>query len=811
MVVTSGSLKAQKVIYVDVKAAGAYDGSSWKNAFTNIEDAISDSQIGDSIFVAKGTYKPYGSGVNATYNLPAGRLFFGGFAGNESKPNQRKLQTNKTYLDGDIGTVGVASDNCRFVVTLNNLTSTLVLDGFSIVNGYAYSSGSSITYGGGGLRITGSKVNLNHCSIHDNYTGMRGGGIYADNSTLNINDCLIFNNATGNDVNSMGGAVFMNSGTLNIKRTRFNSNQARRGGAISTNSTKINIDRTVFAGNESSSGIHTLDVGDKSSLELYNSLFTGATDCIYISPFYNINAHRIAHCTFAENAHSGSSTMVVVVNEKTEVYNCIFWNRGNAELYGSSVIIPTVKNCIVKGGYEWGKNIYTGKPEFVKSGANLSLPFDADTLNYNLTQKSAGINQGNDSFVYSSYPYDLAGNARVQGGQSDLGACESPWVFYHIALTSSHPGAATFKGPGTYAKDSVVTLKVQNVSACYSFVHWKEGTTVVGTDTVLSFKADKNRSIVAVFAQKQFQVTLGANPAEGGSPTASGTYNCNDSVRTFRARPDSCYIFVNWTSGGKEVSVQADYSLKPTSNLDLIAHYKPRTIQLNALASPSGGGTVTGGGAFPCNDSLRIFEAIPGPCYEFINWTSGAKVLSDKAVFASSFKNSQTLTANFRLKTFKVQLVSVPSNGGTLTGFGQYGCGSEATAKATGNSGFVFEGWRYNGNPVSTQSTYTFAVQSDLTLEAHFKTSGGMQPYRRITGTLYPNPGNGKVYLNHTGLTAARIFVYNSSGLLVWSSINHHWSQPGTELDLSRLECGVYWIKLEEGGRTGNWRYIKTE
>ncbi len=56
-------LNAQSVIYVNTKASGAKDGTSWTDAFVKIEDAISNSQIGDTIFSSLPSH--------STVNFPA--------------------------------------------------------------------------------------------------------------------------------------------------------------------------------------------------------------------------------------------------------------------------------------------------------------------------------------------------------------------------------------------------------------------------------------------------------------------------------------------------------------------------------------------------------------------------------------------------------------------------------------------------------------------------------------------------------------------------------------------------------------------
>ena len=60
------SLAQGDIIYVDADAtAGANNGSSWDDAYTELQAALGDAEPEDQIWVAEGTYKPtrkWGSG-----------------------------------------------------------------------------------------------------------------------------------------------------------------------------------------------------------------------------------------------------------------------------------------------------------------------------------------------------------------------------------------------------------------------------------------------------------------------------------------------------------------------------------------------------------------------------------------------------------------------------------------------------------------------------------------------------------------------------------------------------------------------------
>src|SRR6187399_2782190 len=70
--------------YVKASATGTGDGSSWTNAFTNLQAAIDATSPGDTICVATGTYLPThhyaGDSLrNSTFYISKDIAVYGGF------------------------------------------------------------------------------------------------------------------------------------------------------------------------------------------------------------------------------------------------------------------------------------------------------------------------------------------------------------------------------------------------------------------------------------------------------------------------------------------------------------------------------------------------------------------------------------------------------------------------------------------------------------------------------------------------------------------------------------------------------------
>lgn len=113
---------------------------------------------------------------------------------------------------------------------------------------------------------------------------------------------------------------------------------------------------------------------------------------------------------------------------------------------------------------------------------------------------------------------------------------------------------------------------------------------------------------------------------------------------------------------------------------------------------------------------------------------SGSQVTRTKALTMNEGTNSGTSEGDDNF------LVSVSASGiGSATGGGRFDAGQACTVVATPAGGSTFVGWKRgsaSGETVSTQASYTFAVESDITLVAVFE--GGSVPTYNINASASP-------------------------------------------------------------------------
>lgn len=253
--------------------APATDTTSWNNP-TTLTAALNKAQKKDEIWVKKGTYTAPTDG----FSLRSGVRLYGGFFGNETTIDERKVIGDKAYRmenqtilfgdikddDKDIDATNLIfpentkrEDNAKHVLTINVLPEqasgndnreATIVDGITIAGGH--NDGGN----GGGIIVTGDNSQggayvIRRCFFIGNYA-TRGGALYVSpdvtnaNGTCLIDRCGFFNNAAGQrgTAENKGGAIYLAGAGTVVNSAIFNN---ENGGIYLDNGNAQVINSTV--------------------------------------------------------------------------------------------------------------------------------------------------------------------------------------------------------------------------------------------------------------------------------------------------------------------------------------------------------------------------------------------------------------------------------------------------------------------------------------------------------------------------------------------------------------------------------------
>ncbi len=559
-------------IFVDQNANGSNDGTSWANAYTDLQDAIQNASSGAEVWVAAGAYLPSTTGnVEATFALTQSIALYGGFAGTETSLDERDVEENLTTLSGDYNNNDVVSvntdplsisynnyvDNARRILTASNVAGSIVLDGFTVSGGNSFTSGAGLLFSPD-VELT---VVVRNCILRDNLASGTAGAIRlgaSDNEILNFrleNVTAVHNSCTG--FGSKGAVVWATGGGITFAEyvnVLFHQNFSSSRGGATTHDIEVHAsyDNCIFSENRASSG--------------------GATfEDVSVASFYR-------NCTFYKNTTSATNGASVIHSyndfgsENVNLENCIFFGNGARPLLGNGSTDFTISNTIIEynnwadfmndanGSIDLGGIQYNVNPEFV----------DVSEFDFNLNATSPAINIGNNASVQGVH--DHTGYiARIVDATVDLGALE-----YHLPLISDIDHVLCFGEdfgsasvslenypPFTYAW-SDPSIQGPNPTNLVAGEYELTVTNFIGDFEVLTFTLVENPEIIVTF-----NVTdpTGGNPdgaamANVSSGTFPFTYEWNtDPVQTTSTAsglPDGTYTVTVTDDEGCTIEASVD-------------------------------------------------------------------------------------------------------------------------------------------------------------------------------------------------------------------------------------------------------------
>lgn len=447
--------------FVNDDATGANDGTSWENAFTDLQSALAIAQEGDQIWVAEGTYLP-GPDPASTFLIDKNIQLYGGFNGTEATLAERgNPAEHPTILSGDVNGDDVVDDFVNFktdnVMHVMRVTSDVsneaLIDGFTIEGGHADGLGTGEPKSGGGIYSIGGPT-IRNCTFEQNFATEFGGAIGQGNNSsapLVLDNCIFQNNRAFE-----GLAVHLTLASFEVNNCTFKNNTNEngnagglyllnpRGGKVKNSVFKENVTNMVggmIAWNQASANlgnvfIEVLDCTFENNVSLFDGFDQGGGGLIFVTGADN-SRHVAKRCSFIGNtSNANGGAMCLQFNTTSEnasmlIDSCYFFqnitkNNGSAvytAIMGKTVDLELSRCEFIQNTTE----LYSSAVDFWgTNGATGDALIDNCIFENNTSGYSGALEMGNGHNGGASVDFTLT-NSTFKNNQAMEGGAAGFW------------------------------------------------------------------------------------------------------------------------------------------------------------------------------------------------------------------------------------------------------------------------------------------------------------------------------------------------------------------------------------------------
>jgi hypothetical protein len=233
-------------------------------------------------------------------------------------------------------------------------------------------------------------------------------------------------------------------------------------------------------------------------------------------------------------------------------------------------------------------------------------------------------------------------------------------------------------------------------------------------------------------------------------------------------------------------------------------------VRIITFADPSDGGTTKPADAsIEFGETLKL-QAEPSDGYDFIKWSYGADILSEKPDYEFIPKEDMEITASFMKKRFMVEIITNEQEGavaGASTGIYDYG--TSLTLNAVALPGYVFVKWIDRDNKeIGNKPELTVSVKADSYIKAVFRNDGSGVEEVTDNGvtSIYPLPARSHIFISGDFDIADMVSITDLEGRHVKLVKGY---REATALDVTYLPKGIYIVNVTTSKGTSSHRLVK--
>ncbi len=416
-------------------------------------------------------------------------------------------------------------------------------------------------------------------------------------------------------------------------------------------------------------------------------------------------------------------------------------NDKNSFAPASQTSIPAPQNVSASDGspldrviIEWDEapgasayRVYRGATNDFQSAS----PFPVDLPDTLLTDFTAVAGT-----IYYYWVVAFGENAQSGPSEPDIGFIPTEFTITALADT---PAEGSVTGGGTYTTGQQVSLEADATDGFF-LVRWEENGQQVSTANPYTFTASAERSLTAIFEA----IPPGTGPTTGLS-ASDGTFDdriivdwdASDSAQSYKVYrgtdttfENASFLFSLETPGFidqlAEPGVVTTYwivEVGPGGDSDPSlpeTGFILATFEVSATASPTEGGSVSGAGSFPADETVSL-TASPADGFRVGSWTVNGVEFVDDQIYSFVINADSDVTVNFvRDKVFiddSPEETAPSIVRSSLAGAVWEGTDTRLFVSVEGSAPLTFA-WSRDGSPLSGESSQQLVLENLQTADS---------------------------------------------------------------------------------------------